>query len=172
MGSCLLPENIQPYVAPPAATHSPPVLQIYPSAEPPDAVKCLDGTNYNSTQFTIPVEDPDGIHGQTLTARWFLDYSELNPESTTPLTNAGVKDTLLSPYVRGDTVTYPPPLFNSAQLDLNPSNPQVYALEVVVSDQFDTTGADPPNRAAAPGYNVTSYKWVINYLGSGTCPQP
>lgn len=164
MGSCLVPQAIQEYQAPPAPTHSPPVLQLqtaYPSA----AVVCFDHTNLSSASFYITVSDGDALtNQQPLTVRWFLDYVAANaPASEVPL----LPDTTLTPVIEQGTAYYKVVQF-AGQLQFPAAS--IHALEVVVSDGFDSGDVLPFNRAAAQGYNVTSYKWVIDYAGEGECP--
>jgi hypothetical protein len=155
-GSCVVPQQIDAYTAPPAATHAPVLIEVQ-TASPREAVKCIDQTNLSTTSFGVLVTDEDKT---ALTARWFLNYDFSIRSAYQVLFQDEPQDR------------------NNVFLQLDPTvlglqgrQPGIYALEVVVSDGFDPDLTTPPaNRQILKGNNVASYKWVIDYRGSGSCP--
>lgn len=165
MGSCLVPQTIDELKPTPTPVRAAPVFQLS-SASPQAAVTCIDNTPATATPFNAPVAN----NGAALTLRWFLNYSvgpcSLVTNCTVPLTIQGKTDFTLS----AEDITSLAEI-QSADLNLGNTGPGVYALEAVVTDGdgFNDNNFATPNRGALDGFNVVSFKWVIEYLGEGTC---
>jgi len=158
MGSCIVPENITPI--PTSTTHATPVIT---SVAPNVPYTCLDDqeNKENPTTFMFQVTDADA---SVLQVRWYVDYSF-------PPTNAvdGAIAESLTPRDTGDPSSYPSGEITSDVLGFTVVG--IHTLDVALTDAFDADGtALPRNRAPAPGSYVASYRWVINYIGPGTCP--
>lgn len=153
MGSCVVPENITP--TPTSTTHAPPVISV---VFPTGPVTCIDQSQ-KLTTFSVSVTDADAVD---LSLRWFVDYS-YDSKATDEIV---LSDTLFA--TPGEPAGYISGVITSNLLGLTVG---IHTLDVAITDDFDGDGTAPPrNRAPAPGSYVASFRWVIDYLGPGTCP--
>lgn len=159
---CLAPQWIEGELP---APNAPPSLDtLNGNVSPATSVVCISDVD-EPIEFRVSnVQDPDGVNGQRLSARWFLDVT---PDTTTP---RYVSQTL-SPQEQG-AETFTPAVLASDKLnrlELGASG-SVHVLEVVISDGFDSTGVkEPLGRATDEGFYAVSYKWAFRYEGASAC---
>ena len=164
--SCVVPQQIQQYQTPPAATLPSPQFDIA-SADvlignnlgQSAYVVCLDDTTIRNAEFQIPLADTGE---PTLDVRWFVNY-DLTNESSWQILN----EQFLTP---GDAGNYKEASATAQALQLLTHG--IYSVEVVACDQFDPEEY-PQNRQPAHGHYAASYKWIVNYLsGTSACGEP
>lgn len=155
-GGCVVPQQIEQYEPPPDPAHKPIILKVDSVTAPLSTVGlCISPSTINTFLPRISVEDEGHVE---LTARWFVNYQ------------AGVTESYEyteQKYLPNDG-DYNDIVLSESELGLAGRQPGIYAVEVVVSDGFDALNASPPRRKALPGFNLASYKWVIEYRG-GVC---
>jgi hypothetical protein len=160
--ACLAPQWIE---GEPAPENAPPTLDER-SVSPSTFRVCLSDLDDPPVEFRVDdIRDPDGVRGQALAARWFIDTA---PGSSTP--NYLISQTL-SPQQQ-DPERYTPAVLPATRIgrrELGASG-SVHTIEVFVSDGFDSTGVkEPIGRATDPGFYADSYKWTVIYRGSSPC---
>lgn len=160
MNSCLSPQTIDPT---PVAARQPPVFQ-WPSLAPKSAYTCISDTTTEMAPVTFSMTF-ESVDGGPLSYRWFIDY-DYDPQAT--LTHGIFEPGTFTP-VPGNpfgSVT-----FAQASLGLTAASTGIHTLELVVATEFaDDTPDQEPGRAVAADQSEISFKWVINYVGSGQCP--
>lgn len=169
---CFAPQEIMQFEEP-LIFNQPPSIDIR-TATPtrPTCISAAVPDDVEQPTLRALVTDPNGVAGQMLEARWFVDY-----EPDVPSSLSAVMTKPLSPLRLGDEFSYPP-------LELPPEIIRrlrlvsgIHQVEVVVSDGFDDS-APPRNRAPqlgdcgefkGPCY-VTSHKWTVEFLENAPCP--
>jgi len=162
---CLLPQNIE---GTPEAVNLPPTFPLL-GATPVDPTTCVSraqGSTMPEFQV-VGLQDPNGDEDQLLTARWFLDYDPQNVASQVPIKN----DLLAPDREPGEDDygwTYTVPQFNSLLLPITLSL-GTHVLEVVISDGFDVTTAEPVQRKPKAGHFTATKSWTIRFVDSAPC---
>jgi len=155
MLSCLSPQTIEQ--TPPVSRQAP-VIQL--NSVLPEPRVCVTA-DMPASSFTLTVSSPDG---GSLHARWFVDYDE---------------DKHVTDFVWDEPLNPLPdaaegPVSFVAEVDMVRTHmmdkPGVHGLEVVIATSFSPDlNATPTNRALADGAFATSFKWVVDTSGTGTC---
>lgn len=140
---CFAPQEIEPIEDPPVF-NEPPVIDIR-KVTPSDFEVCMSALDEPGERLNLSatVEDPNGVDGQVLEARWFVDYEFDVSETTGPR----LIQFPLSPQKLGDSVSYPQVTMTWDYLRSLRLSEGVHYVEVVVSDGFSTNqAAEPRNR--------------------------
>lgn len=169
---CFAPQEIAQFEEP-LIFNQPPSIDIRTvSPTRPTCISTAVPDEVEQPTLRALVTDPNGAVGQTLEARWFVDY---DPSVTGSLSAVMTKP--LSPLQLGDEFSYPPMELPPEVLKRLRLVSGIHQVEVVVSDGFDD-GAPPRNRAPSlddcgglkgPCY-VTSHKWTVEFLENTPCP--
>lgn len=166
--ACLTPQDIELYVEE-EPINLPPVIDLL-HVEPAQPVVCISGVpDEPAVEFRLEnVRDPNGVDGQVLSVRWFVDYSLASAGSPGgDLSNLIIRAEDIEPVEPGSDVYLPAVLTSSEVQRLLLPN-ATHTLEAVVSDGFDSSGV-PRNRAVRDGHYATSHKWAVIYLQDRPC---
>lgn len=159
---CLTPQDIELWEEP-LMPNLPPIIDLM-AVSPNEAVVCVSEVDEVPVEFRVSnVRDANGVEGQVLFARWFVDYS---PDRA--LTTAIVRSDELVPQEEGSEVYTPVVLTADALRPLTLTDGP-HTVEVVISDGFAAGAVEPKNRAVKHGYYSATYKWSINYQVNRTC---
>lgn len=147
----------------------PPEIDLL-QVEPTSAVVCVSGVpDEPAVEFRLAnIRDPNGVDGQVLSVRWFVDYSPATADSPGgDVSSLIIRAEEIEPIEAGSEI-YLPVVLSSGEIQrlLRPNN--THTLEAVVSDGFDSSGL-PRNRAVREGHFATSYKWAVFYQQDRPC---
>lgn len=168
LAACLTPQDIELYEEE-EMINLPPVIDLL-HVEPAQPVVCISGIpDEPAVEFRLEnVRDPNGIDGQVLSVRWFVDYSLANADAPGgDLSNLIIRAEDIEP-VEAGTDVYLPAVMSSSEVQRLLLPNATHTIEAVVSDGFDSSGV-PRNRAVRDGFYATSHKWAVVYLQDRPC---
>lgn len=168
LAGCLTPQDISLYEEE-EMINLPPVIDLL-RVEPAHPLVCISGVaDEPPVEFRLEnVRDPNGVDGQVLSVRWFVDYSLADAGSPGgDLSNLIIRAEDIEPVEPGSDV-YMPAVMSSAEIQRLLVPNATHVIEAVVSDGFDSSGL-PRNRAVRDGYFSTSHKWAVYYLQDRPC---
>jgi hypothetical protein len=187
LAGCPIPQPLPDY--PPGTITPPRILadQIQPNGA---AVRLVPADCTPEPEYPLTAQIFDTNTIETIEARWFVNYDSryfqyYNPVRDDPVPpdpDPGVLTRVVPPTSHGPLVFRP--YQHPAAADAPPASGPPYSgagivrvVELVVSNGFDPTAAEPPAalpmRTALPGFETQVYRWVflsVPQSAAAVCP--